>query len=131
MSKNIIKKLTKKWKSWRCHDCDAKEGEIHQMGCDMEICPKCGNQLLGCDCGVFEDGKKRHRIPYLLIPNMCRLCGEQWPDMFMVSNQEWEKYVIPPLQNEILCQECYNKLKEIFPDGWKKAPSKNNEPRRI
>jgi len=85
----------------------------------MEVCPKCGGQLISCEC-EFKDNKVINRIPYLLIPNMCRLCGEQWPEMFMINNKEWKKYVIPPLQNEMLCQECYNKLKEIFPNGWKK-----------
>lgn len=34
----------------RCHDCGIlnKKGNIHHMGCDMEMCPKCGKQLLIC-----------------------------------------------------------------------------------
>jgi len=31
-----------------CHDCGAKPGELHMKGCDMEECPKCGGQLIGC-----------------------------------------------------------------------------------
>jgi hypothetical protein len=34
----------------RCHDCNCKEGEIHQLGCDMERCPWCGGQLITCHC---------------------------------------------------------------------------------
>ncbi len=36
-----------------CHDCgiENKEGNIHHFGCDMERCPKCGGQLIFCDCG--------------------------------------------------------------------------------
>ena len=33
-----------------CHDCGCKEGEIHELGCDMERCPECGNQLIACGC---------------------------------------------------------------------------------
>jgi hypothetical protein len=110
----------KKWEGWNCHDCGVKEGEIHQLGCDMEICPKCHKQLITCGCF-----KKRtelpFRIPYILIPNICALCGEQWPELFAVPKKEWEKYVIPVLQREILCRDCYEELKRIFPKGWRKV----------
>lgn len=38
-----------------CHDCGIKNGQghYHHLGCDMERCPKCKGQLIGCDC--FED----------------------------------------------------------------------------
>ena len=36
--------------SGRCHDCGAKHGKIHHQGCDAERCPKCGLQLISCDC---------------------------------------------------------------------------------
>jgi hypothetical protein len=35
-----------------CHDCLVIEGQIHLLGCDMERCPKCGNQLISCGCGI-------------------------------------------------------------------------------
>ena len=36
----------------RCHDCGIinKEGNYHHYGCDMERCPQCENQLIGCNC---------------------------------------------------------------------------------
>lgn len=36
----------------RCHDCgiENKQGNVHHCGCDIERCPKCGGQLLSCDC---------------------------------------------------------------------------------
>jgi hypothetical protein len=33
-----------------CHDCDVKLGEIHLIGCDVEICPACKRQLISCEC---------------------------------------------------------------------------------
>jgi len=107
----------KKWKSWDCHDCGVKEGEIHKEGCDMERCPRCQGQLISCGCyGENED--PLYRIPYLLIPVKCGLCGEQWPKDFHVPNEEWKKYVIPSLQDKCLCWDCYLELKKLFPNGW-------------
>lgn len=33
-----------------CPDCTAAIGEFHYECCDIEICPKCGFQLLSCEC---------------------------------------------------------------------------------
>ena len=33
-----------------CHDCGCLPGEFHKPGCDWEVCPFCGHQLIGCDC---------------------------------------------------------------------------------
>ena len=37
-----------------CHDCAAVKGEYHGPGCDVERCPLCGRQAMGCDCG-YDD----------------------------------------------------------------------------
>ncbi len=36
-----------------CSDCGVKPGELHQYGCDIERCPLCGGQSIGCHC-VYE-----------------------------------------------------------------------------
>lgn len=33
-----------------CHDCGISKGGLHHPGCDMERCPRCGGQLISCDC---------------------------------------------------------------------------------
>ena len=35
-----------------CHDCNVRPGGFHHPGCDVESCPRCGGQLLTCDCTV-------------------------------------------------------------------------------
>jgi hypothetical protein len=34
----------------RCHDCGVLPGRYHHVGCDWEECPRCHEQLIGCDC---------------------------------------------------------------------------------
>lgn len=34
----------------RCGDCGAKVSHYHHGGCDLETCPRCGMQLISCDC---------------------------------------------------------------------------------
>lgn len=132
-----------------CHDCGAKEGQIHEYGCDMERCPFCGGQLISCDCcyeklgiknklkyteetcflpeEVYNNGlsdsqwdewtkilEKKGRVPYILYPNHCHRCGKLWPEMFRVSDEEWQKYVALEAQNEMLCRECYDSIKALI-----------------
>lgn len=40
----------------RCHDCKVDNGQKHHPGCDMERCPKCKGQLIGCGCLNEEEG---------------------------------------------------------------------------
>ncbi len=38
---------------YRCPDCNITPGGKHHDNCDQEICPRCGRQLISCDC--FDD----------------------------------------------------------------------------
>lgn len=86
----------------------------------MERCPKCGGQLISCGCNYVQE-VPAFRIPYLNIPSICGLCGEQWPDMFEVPDEEWEKFVLPNLQDKMLCRECFDELKKLWLNGWKNS----------
>jgi hypothetical protein len=98
-----------------CHDCGVEVGEIHEYGCDMEYCPFCLGQLISCRCkGKQLDNLEREgRIPYFVIPHLCRMCGEKWPEMFTVSDKEWESTIPKNLWWEVICKECYEEIKEI------------------
>ena len=35
---------------YRCPDCNVVPGGRHHASCDHEVCPRCGGQLISCDC---------------------------------------------------------------------------------
>ena len=47
-----------------CHDCGVEEGGLHERGCDMEHCRKCGEQLLCCNHNINKLNKlsKENRL---------------------------------------------------------------------
>jgi len=52
-----------------CNECGAKAGSIHHYGCDQEVCPSCGSQLLSCNCegvrfvtSIEKSNAKRHPL---------------------------------------------------------------------
>ena len=38
-----------------CHDCNCPPGAYHHVGCDVERCPRCGGQVISCDCEQLEE----------------------------------------------------------------------------
>jgi hypothetical protein len=39
----------------QCHDCGIPDGALHHPGCDVERCPKCHGQAIGCGCDDDDD----------------------------------------------------------------------------
>ena len=37
-----------------CRDCGVVKYQYHVPHCDVERCPKCGGQMISCDCGDPE-----------------------------------------------------------------------------
>ena len=123
-----------------CGDCGARQGMYHDFGCDMERCPFCGGQLISCGCsneyfGLDDEQEmtmeqenewldkciEQGRIPHVCVLIRCAICGKEWDEIWMTSDEEWQKYVIPELQKEVLCKPCFEWLKQIFPNGWRNA----------
>lgn len=63
----------------RCHDCNVVLGAYHHPGCDMDLCPICGGQIISCGCQggpdwdvtPFEEEKEE--------PKSVNLGGGFWP----------------------------------------------------
>ena len=45
--------------SMPCGDCGVREGAHHHDGCDSEDCPRCHDQMLGCECWTHIGNKGR------------------------------------------------------------------------
>jgi hypothetical protein len=118
-----------------CGDCGVEEGEFHVLGCDCEKCPFCFRQLISCDCPVqlvqpfdrviYEELlRKKGRIPFILYPVMCAKCGELWPELFRVPDEEWKRYIQPDKQRTSLCLDCYEYIKDVITEVKQRAAKK-------
>lgn len=63
---------------------------------------------------------KKGRVPFILYPNICRRCGEIWPDMFKVTDADWEKYVQITERDEMLCLSCFEQIKGYIDESRSK-----------
>lgn len=102
----------------QCHDCGALEGQLHNYfpRCDMETCPICLGQLLGCPHSETpEKVVKQGRIPFIHFPILCAKCGAVDPDFFTVPDREWRAVVPKGSWDIIVCRRCYDHLAKLQP----------------
>lgn len=92
-----------------------------KLGFDFDI----NNERCGLSKDVYENGlneelenkwleilNSKGRVPYINYPVICNRCGELWPEMFMVSDEEWNYYIEPSQRNKVICKNCYNFIKK-------------------
>jgi hypothetical protein len=130
-----------------CHDCGVVEGELHELGCDMEWCPFCGRQLIFCGCchdllktddELTEEQEEqwwrflmeRGRVPFIVYPNMCARCGALWPEMFNVPDEEWNRYVEIQHRKEMLCKSCYDQIRIWIDNAASRAERREYDRKR-
>lgn len=58
--------------------------------------------------------EEKSRVPYIHYPSICARCGELYPHMFMVSDEEWNKYIEIGERDKILCRKCYEDIKNLI-----------------
>lgn len=55
--------------------------------------------------------ERKGYVPWISYPNMCCRCGLVWPEMFRVSDEEWERCVEPEMRGKMLCRPCFDWIK--------------------
>lgn len=126
----------------KCGECGCSEGELHELGCSWEICPFCGGQLVTWDCryeilGLMSNSKcgkedyayelspeqedqwvdalfDKGRRPFMWWPVVCARCGKLNPDLFMVPDEDWEKYIDPNERSLVICRDCYLDIRRLI-----------------
>ena len=101
---------------WACAECTAIEkkgtsglpASVYFQGLHDE-------QIEEWDRRLAEKG----RVLYIVYPNMCCRCGTLWPEMFRVEDEEWERYVAPREREKMLCQRCYDWIKQVIDEARK------------
>lgn len=111
----------------------------------MERCPFCGGQLLSCLCPYEQLGlipsaaqvdllalvplskvqrqrwrqilHSKGRVPFILYPVLCEVCGEMWPAFFKVLNEEWRHYIASDKRRWVICRSCYDRIKTMIDRG--------------
>lgn len=130
-----------------CGDCGVIDGELHTVGCDMEQCPWCGEQLISCGCceerlgienpfDMTDDEEfrwsemldQKGRVPFIHYPHLCRRCGAINPDThdgYWRGGEEWCKYVPLANREDPLCNACFERIKALIDTrkGGLKRPS--------
>lgn len=79
-----------------CHDCGARPGMLHRLGCDLEPCPYCGGQLLSCEhffFGADDPPPDDDRLPWT---------GE-WPAEAEAREFGWYSRRVPGVAGWVPC----------------------------
>jgi len=64
---------------------------------------------------------QKERIPYIHYPVLCARCGMLNPDFFSVSDDEWKNYIQPDMRHSVICQRCYDCIKDAIDNGARRV----------
>ena len=78
----------KRIKNEHCHDCGCLQGKFHHPGCDMEICPRCKQQAIQCDC--LNDWKALERQEKQAEREVIKLSRES-DKQFRKTSKRWKR----------------------------------------
>src|SRR5437870_11855942 len=79
-----------------CHDCAVVKGQLHVPGCDVERCPRCGGQVISCECSYEEDEsaditKSRAAIAKFLDGEARRQFEKAEKELFELVREAWRQ----------------------------------------
>lgn len=101
-----------------CGDCGAKIGVLHDAGCDMETCPRCGGQAISCNCIYEVNGMDQSTLekthPRIYTDGPTSKMYEKW-------DKEWEARRIPwagEPHAAVACRQFGWYSKWIADSGW-------------
>jgi hypothetical protein len=57
--------------------------------------------------------REKGLVPYIRYPVLCARCGDHFPEMFHVPDEEWKKYIEPRKRNSVICPSCYDWIKRV------------------
>ncbi|SRR5260221_226410 len=111
-----------------CPDCGVKIGQPHEPGCDLEVCPFCGQQMLSDDCcytyfGIdIETMEEKH--PNIYQNGLPGEMDEKYEEYLQPHLLPWDG-VWPGVRE---CRE-YNLWCKMTADGWQKCSTDDPEAR--
>lgn len=105
-----------------CPVCNAKPGEAHVSGCDVERCSACGGQRISCECGLPHDSQFARWTGFWPGDLECIALG-------MVTR--WEADANDPGPADLLPAEITSDLNRFVMEGWHKVFSVKPTPPRI
>ena len=65
---------------------------------------------------------RRGRVPYVVYPYFCARCGQPYPELFAVPDEEWERNVDPRHQRSVFCLDGYQFVKGAAERARKEEP---------
>lgn len=100
-----------------CPDCGAAPGAYHSGGCDVERCPCCGGQSIGCDC-IYEMcgidvSTMDETHPEIYMQGPTEAMYEAWDAAWTDKRKRWTGY----WPGTVECWERGWVCRTIFPDG--------------